>query len=201
MPRVRRSGRQAWVLAAAIALTAACGAASTVRGAGSDAAPASDSPRAVLMAQPIVFVPSAIDYTGKTDVTNALQSFIDNVNDGSLVRFHKNGRYRVEGTIFVTNKTNLTFDGQNATIFATTTGTLERSQWWITEGGGLVFRNFIVQDLVILFVSQDFVFQFTVRMHSSAPLVGAPLSGCFLLWWRGRTYPPPLQRHEAVAPR
>ena len=94
--------------------------------------------------QPVVPVPASIDSTGKTDVTNALQSFIDNADNGDLVRFHHNGHYRVEGTLFVTDKT-LTFDGQNATIFATTRGTLERSQWWITGGGGIVFRNLIVR--------------------------------------------------------
>jgi len=134
------------VLAAMLALAVACGAVPSSRGAGTAAStPDRVGKRAVLLSQPIVFVPSTIDFSGKADVTNALQSFIDNVDDGSLVRFHKNGRYRVEGTLFVTNKTDVTFDGQNATIFATTTGTLERSQWWITEGGGLVFRNFIVK--------------------------------------------------------
>ncbi len=98
---------------------------------------------AVLVSQPVVYVPSSIDYTGQKDVTDALQSFIDNLDDGLLVRFHRGGRYRVEGTLFVTNKS-LTFDGQNATIFATTPGTLERSQWWITGGERIIFRNIIV---------------------------------------------------------
>jgi hypothetical protein len=96
--------------------------------------------RAVLVSQPVVLVPATIDYTGTKDVTDLLQSFIDGLDDGVLVRFHHNGRYRVEGTLFVTNKT-LTVDGQGATIFATTPGTLERSQWWITGGEDIVFRN------------------------------------------------------------
>jgi hypothetical protein len=125
-------------------LGAACSTAATGGPTGGATAPA-PSTHAVLTAQPIVFVPSTIDFTGKTNVTDALQSFLDNLNDGVLVRFHKNGRYRVEGTLFVTNKTGITFDGQNATIYATTRGTLERSQWWITGGGGLIFRNFIVK--------------------------------------------------------
>jgi len=97
------------------------------------------------MSQPVVFVPANIDFTGKTDVTNALQSFIDNVDNGVNVQFHKNGKYRVNGTLFVTNKMSITFDGQNATIFAKTPGSLERSQWWITGGGGLIFRHFAVR--------------------------------------------------------
>ena len=97
------------------------------------------------MAQPVVFVPATIDFTGKTDVTNVLQAFIDNVDNDRIVRFHLNGRYRVDGTLFVTNKSSITFDGQNSTIFATTRGNLERSQWWITGGGGLIFRRFVVK--------------------------------------------------------
>jgi hypothetical protein len=90
-------------------------------------------------------VPGTIDFTGKADVTKPLQTFLDSVDNGDLVLFHRNGRYRVEGTLFVTDKTGVTFDGQNATIFATTKGTLERSQWWISSGGGLIFRHFIVK--------------------------------------------------------
>jgi len=132
------------VLAALLVATAACGTAPSgfEAQAAERSAPAG---RAVLVSQPIVFVPSYIDSTGKTDVTNALQSFIDNVDNNRLIRFHKNGRYRVEGTLFVTDKNDLTFDGQNATIFATTTGTLERSQWWISDGSGIIFRNMIVK--------------------------------------------------------
>ena len=98
----------------------------------------------LISAQPVAFVPGTIDYTGATDVTDALQTFIDHVRDGWIVRFHRNGRYRVEGTILVVNRT-LTFDGQNATVFATTPGTLERSQWWITDGSGIIFRHLIVR--------------------------------------------------------
>jgi Right handed beta helix region len=129
-----------------LVVTAACGTASSGRGAASNGehAPSSGGRAVLVSTQPVVFVPSTIDFTGKTDVTNALQTLIDNADDGVIIRFHKNGRYRVEGTLFVTNKTSITFDGQNATIFATTRGTLERSQWWITDGGGLIFRNFIV---------------------------------------------------------
>jgi len=139
MPRSRRlsEARRArrWVGSVAVALVA-CAACGATRNAQTD----NIAPRAVLVSQPVVPVPSTIDYTGKSDVTDALQSFIDGLDDDVLARFHRNGRYRVEGTLFVTNRT-LTFDGQGATIFATTPGTLERSQWWITGGENIVFRN------------------------------------------------------------
>ena len=144
-PRARNRLRQTtWILAAVLVSGASCSGVSNSHDSGNPQVPApSGDRRVVLTAQPIAFVPSSIDFTGAADVTKALQAFIDNTDNGSIVRFHKNGRYRVEGTLFVTNKT-LTFDGQNATIFATTAGTLERSQWWITGGGGIIFRNMIV---------------------------------------------------------
>ena len=76
---------------------------------------ASSAHAVLLSTQPVVLVPGSIDYTGKTDVTGALQNFLDHLPDNRLVRFHRNGRYRVEGTLYVTNHNGLTFDGQNAT--------------------------------------------------------------------------------------
>jgi len=93
----------------------------------------------------VVVVPSYIDATGKTDDTKALQQFIDNVSNGRTVKFHRNGRYRVEGTLKVGNRRNLTFDGQNATIFATKRGARDRVQWWVKRGSNIVFRNIKVR--------------------------------------------------------
>ena len=132
------------LLVAVLVLGAACSGAPTERGASGDRRlPRGSVADAVLVAQPIVPVPDTIDYTGATDVTDALQSFIDEVDDGVVVRFRANGKYRVEGTLFVTNKSSVTFDGQNATILAKSPGTIERSQWWITGGDGLIFRRIV----------------------------------------------------------
>ena len=118
--RCGRTHSPALLLAAMLVVATACGSASNGERASNSRARAVG--RAELMStQPVVYVPNSIDYTGTKDVTNALQSFIDQVNNGSDVRFHPNGNYRVEGTLFVTDKT-LTFDGENATFFATTAG-------------------------------------------------------------------------------
>ena len=93
----------------------------------------------------VVSVPSYIDATGKTDDTKALQQFIDKLKNGRTVKFHRNGRYRVEGTLKVGNRRNLTFDGQNATVFATKRGARDRVQWWIKRGSDIVFRNMNVR--------------------------------------------------------
>jgi hypothetical protein len=134
-----------WFLAAIVVVNAACGGVSNGRNAGGRALAGGSDRRAVLVStEPVVTVPNTIDDTGATDVTNALQSFIDQVDNGSDVQFQHDGSYRVEGTLFVTDKT-LTFDGEGSTFFATTRGTLERSLWWVSSGGGLIFRNLTVR--------------------------------------------------------
>jgi len=140
-----RGRRWLWFLTAMVVLNAACGGASN-----GDRVEANrtfaDSGRSALLVstQPVVTVPTTIDDTGTTDVTDALQSFIDQTDNGTEVRFQRDASYRVEGTLFVTNKT-LTFDGEGSTFFATTPGTLERALWWISGGGGIIFRNLTVR--------------------------------------------------------
>jgi hypothetical protein len=67
-------------------------------------------------------VPSTIDATGATDVTQPLNAYLNNVHRGTTVLFAKNGRYRIEGTLVVYGKTDVAIDGNNATFFATTNG-------------------------------------------------------------------------------
>ncbi len=134
---VRRARQPVWLLALLMVAGAAC------TGAPARQADA-HATNATLMSLPVVFVPSTINYAGTADDTVPLQNFIDSVSDGVEIRFHNGGRYRVEGTLFVTSRT-LTFEGQGATIFATTPGGLERSQWWITGGESIIFRHMIVK--------------------------------------------------------
>ncbi len=94
---------------------------------------------------PVVFVPAYIDATGKTDDSKPLQKFIDRLPNGRTVKFHRDGRYRVEGTLKVGNRHDLTFDGQDATVFATKRGKRDRVQWWVKRGSDIVFRNINVR--------------------------------------------------------
>lgn len=68
----------------------------------------------------VTSVPAFIDATGATDVTAALQAFLDAVPDGSTIRMTASGRYRVDGTLKLTNRKDLDWDGAGATIEATT---------------------------------------------------------------------------------
>jgi hypothetical protein len=140
-----RPCRRLWVLGAAVVFVAACGGASNSNGANALGTPPERDTHAMLLStQPVATVPTTIDDTGATDVTSALQSFIDQTDNGTDIRFQRDASYRIEGTLFVTNKT-LTFDGEGSTFFATTRGTLERSLWWISSGGGIIFRNLTVR--------------------------------------------------------
>ena len=51
------------------------------------------------VAATVVTAPTSIDATGATDVTAALQSFLDSTPDGSTVLLQPAGRYRIEGSL------------------------------------------------------------------------------------------------------
>ncbi|MGH8984206.1 MAG: right-handed parallel beta-helix repeat-containing protein [Acidimicrobiia bacterium] len=90
-------------------------------------------------------IPDRIDRTGRADVTSQMQQFLASVPDGSVIEFPRGARYRMEDTLEVRDRRDLTFEGHGATVFATTEGDRERSQWRIVGGAGIVFRNLIVR--------------------------------------------------------
>jgi len=83
------------------------------------------------------------------DVTAVIQAQIDAAPDYSTIVFPA-GRYRCEGSLFVQNRTGLSFVGP-ATFYATRQGELnsqghsERRHWWFIDS-----RNIKVQDLRIV---------------------------------------------------
>lgn len=89
-------------------------------------------------------VPASIDPTGRADVTTSLQRFLASVPSGREIRFRR-GRYRVEGTLFLRGRKRITIDGNGATVFATTRGGPDRSQWWVKGGSRIVFRHMNVR--------------------------------------------------------
>jgi hypothetical protein len=93
----------------------------------------------------VVNVPAAIDASGRTDVTTALHEFLAHVPNGSTIAFGAGGRYRVEGTLRLTDRHDLTFEGNGATIFATTKGDRSRAQWYFVRGQRIVFHNIVVR--------------------------------------------------------
>jgi hypothetical protein len=92
-----------------------------------------------------VQVPATIDPTGRADVTKSLRQFLAAVPNGRRVLFRKGARYRVEGTLLLRDRKQLTIDGNGATVFATTRGAKDRAQFWIQGGKRIVFRNLLVR--------------------------------------------------------
>jgi hypothetical protein len=114
-------------------------------------------PRAV--AATTVSVPDTIDRTGATDVTDALTTFFAGLGPGATVELPANGRYRVDGTIVLTNRRDLTVDGRGSTFFAVTDGSgvtpprggqragwpRLRQQWRIRGGANITLHDFTVR--------------------------------------------------------
>jgi hypothetical protein len=92
-----------------------------------------------------VDAPASIDATGATDVTKQLVDFIKGVPDGSTISFPSGARYRIEGTLLIDNRKDLTFEGNGAEFFATTEGYRERSHWWLRNSDGITIRDVIVR--------------------------------------------------------
>ncbi len=67
-------------------------------------------------------VPTSIDGSGRTDVTNALNGFLSSVGDGTKVEFPPHRHYRIEGTLRVEGHHDLVIDGGGSVFFARTDG-------------------------------------------------------------------------------
>ncbi len=90
-------------------------------------------------------VPAGIDASGGADVTSALNAFIASVPNGSTIAFKANGHYRSEGILSVVGRSNLTFDGNGATIYATSNTSANRRNWNVRGSNGITFEQMTVQ--------------------------------------------------------
>jgi hypothetical protein len=89
-------------------------------------------------------VPSSIDATGSSDASAALNAFIKATPDGSTIVFPAGGTYRLNQGLVLTNRHNLVFEGNGATLRANNAG----STWLggpfnINQGNSYItIRNF-----------------------------------------------------------
>ena len=90
-------------------------------------------------------IPGGIPSNCSADATRQIQTWIDSVPDNSVLSFPHTACYRIDGTLELTNRNGLDFEGNNATFKAITTGDGSRSQWRATGGANLTFRNMTVQ--------------------------------------------------------
>ncbi len=72
-----------------------------------------------------------VDHSGRTDVTAALQRFINASRNGAVICFARNGKYKVNGTLHIQNRKGLIFEGRGAKIFQTKRST---TRIWMIDG-------------------------------------------------------------------
>ena len=110
---------------------------------------------------PIYQVPAAIDATGTNDVTEDLLAFFASAPDSSTISFSANATYRIENTLLIKDRHNLTFEGNGATFIANTDGSgvtpdplqvgtpgswpRQRRHWRFWGGSDIVLRNMTIR--------------------------------------------------------
>lgn len=89
-------------------------------------------------------VPSSIDSTGAADVSAALIEFVRSVPDGSTISFAPGGVYRLDSALKFSNRRNLVFAGNGATLKQGGSGTNEHYSLIALWGGnsGISVRDF-----------------------------------------------------------
>ncbi|MFN2557443.1 MAG: hypothetical protein ABR592_11365 [Nitriliruptorales bacterium] len=96
-------------------------------------------------------LPSGIPDDCSQDVTAEINAWIAGVPDGSTLTFARNGCYRTESTIRVSNKQDVIFEGNGATFRRTqlTPQNLRypkhHPHWLVVQSSNLVFRNIRVE--------------------------------------------------------
>src|SRR4051794_18242648 len=74
-----------------------------------------------------VTIPTTIDSTGRTDVSVPMAAFLASVPDGSTIGLAANSVYRMEKTLVISKRHNLTIRGNGATFRATSPADRTRS--------------------------------------------------------------------------
>jgi hypothetical protein len=88
---------------------------------------------------------AGIDTTGKQDVTDELNRVLANLPDGSTLTLPHDARYRIEGTVAIAGKRNITVEGNGALTFVTEQGRPNRSHWLVRNSDDIVIRNLTVR--------------------------------------------------------
>lgn len=101
-------------------------------------------PRAVAQ-QTVYPIPASITSDCSVDVTAALQQWFASVPDGSTIVFGKNMCYNVDSGLVVTDRRNLTFEGNGSTFQVFSKGGSNRSNWTIRGGTNITLRNMIAR--------------------------------------------------------
>jgi hypothetical protein len=102
------------------------------------------APASAVLRSAVEMAPTNIPSDCTRDVTTALVSWIKSVPDGSTLSFAPGGCYRVDGSLIVTKRSHLTFDGNGATIRAGSDGNRERVHVWFLDGTAITVRDLTI---------------------------------------------------------
>jgi hypothetical protein len=90
-------------------------------------------------------VPAAIPSDCSVDVTARLSTWLHKDTTRTVVRFRRNGCYRVDGTLGLRQFRHVTLDGNGATLQAVAEGDQARRHVWFQGGHDVVVRRLIVR--------------------------------------------------------
>jgi hypothetical protein len=93
----------------------------------------------------VVTVPAAIAADCSRNVTGMVNDWMASVADGSTLRFGAGACYRVDGTLTLSDRRNLTLDGNGArfttSVVPPASPKITRQMWSVTGGSGITIRN------------------------------------------------------------
>ena len=94
---------------------------------------------------PVASVPTTIAADCSGDVTKALNAWMASVSDGSTLQFGVGGCYRVDGTLALRDRHDLTLDGRGAgfasSVVPPASPKIVRQMWFVLGGSGITIRN------------------------------------------------------------
>lgn len=89
-------------------------------------------------------VPTSITSDCSVDVTSQLLSWIATTPNDSDLLFGSGGCYRIEGTLELSGRSGLTFQGNGSTFRSLNAPADQRAMWRAIDSTGLVFRNMTI---------------------------------------------------------
>jgi hypothetical protein len=94
---------------------------------------------------PVATVPTTIAADCSRDVTEVLNAWVASVPDGSTLRFGAGGCYRVDGTLALRDRHDLTLDGRGgafaSSVVPPASPKIVRQIWSVLGGSGITFSN------------------------------------------------------------
>ncbi len=96
------------------------------------------------LAQQTIAVPASIDATGATNASAALTTWLGTVPDGSTIVFRAGGVYRMDRGLQFTNRHNLVFEGNGATLKSSGDASSQSSLFTVYRDSSITIRNFVL---------------------------------------------------------